>query len=424
MPKKFNPTDLQRRLIKNSGFNFLSLAVTSGASFLISVIIANALPPSSAGIYFYLIWLTTVVALTINLGLPNTLTRFIAEAKSANNEGLLSILLSRSGFLTLVWGFVAGLVLIAAAPILPIQDSARGYLYLVPLAAVSLALQTLFGSAIVGLQKIKTLASSAVSIQPILVVLLWLTAGKGEVGSLFLITAVGYLGTAIFLAADFLKPLLRWPRENWSEVKRRFLAYASVVSAITFIDAIVWQRSEVLFLGAWQGAEAVAFYSLAFGLVATTFKLVPGAFTGILMPVVTETYLKEEKWVLRRRFYRATALLLAILIPEVILGYLLAPVVIPFLYGSSYLPVVDVFRVVLLGGAAGSAASVAAALFYGTERPDFILKFGLLIAAANIALDFYLIGNFGLMGAAWANTIAQSLGAAGGIAYAAWSLRG
>lgn len=422
MLKKFETTELQRRLLKNSGFNFTNLVITSVASFLASIIIARTLVPGSAGIYFYLVWLVGTLALVINLGLPNTLTRFISEARAKDNQSLLKILLSRSTAFTIGWGLLLSFGVLVLSPILPLQESARPYLWIIPLVSVSLALQTMFGSAAIGLQKIKQLALAAIVSQPILVIALYLLAKSGNLTGLITATALSYLVTAgvLWLA---VRRDLSWPRTAWEETKRRFLGYAGVVSVITFIDAVVWQRSEVLFLGVLTGSEAVAYYSLAFGLSATAMKLIPGAFSGILMPVVTETYLNEEKWVLRRRFWRATLLLAGVVAPMVILGFILAPLVIPLLYGHNYQPVIDTFRIVLLGGGFGAIASAAAAVFYGTERPTFILKFGLLVAVANLSLDFILITNYGLLGAAWANTIAQGLGGLGGVIYAGWILR-
>src|SRR5581483_112655 len=314
------------------------------------------------------------------------------------------------------------LVVLAPAPALPIQESARPYIWVIPVASVGLALQTLFGAAILGLQKIKQLALAAAISQPLLVLTLLILAQSGNLASLVTATALSYLLVALILFLP-LRRDLHWPSVPWPETRQRFLGYAGVVSVITFIDAVVWQRSEVLFLGVLTGGEAVAYYALAYGLSATAMKLIPGAFSGILMPTVTETYLSEERWVLRRRFWRATLLVAGVVIPMIIAGYFIAPVVIPILYGGNYQPVIDAFRVVLVGGGFGAVASVASAVFYGTERPTFILKFGLVVAIINISLDFVLISQHGLLGAAWANTISQGIGGLGGILYAGWILK-
>lgn len=425
MLKKFKASELQQRLIKNSGFNFASLALTTVASFIISVIVARLLSPSSAGVYFYLVWLIGTLALLINLGLPNTLTRFVSEAIAVSDRNMLQVLLSRGSLITVGWGAVLGVGLLAFSPWLPIPEAARPYLWLVPLASISLSLQTVFGAALLGLQRLKVLAQSALIVQPLLVISLYLASREQNLALLIGLTGASYLVVALLFAWHFVreKILPVWPDVNWADTKKRFIRYGAVVSAITIIDAIVWQRSEIFFLGAWVSSEAVAFYTLGFGLSATAMKLVPGAFSGILLPTLTETHLREEKWVLRRRFYRATGILIAIVAPMVILGYSLAPLVIPLLYGTGYQPVIDVFRIVLLGSSLGAVASVSAALLYGAEKPGFILKFGLLTAVFNIFLNIYLIGNFGLIGAAWANTIAQGFGALGGIVYVGWSLR-
>lgn len=425
MISNLNFSVLQRRLIKNSGFNFVSLLATSLASFLASVIVARFLRPDSAGVYFYLMWLVGTISLITYLGVPNSVTRFIAEAWAEKNKALSQVILSRSTVFVLIWGGVVGLTLLALGPSIPIPELARPYLWLVPLASLSLALQTVYGGGLLGIQNVKSLAAASLIGQPLLVVSLLLVSQTGQIEAMIGVTAASYLVTLVIMAVYFYRAGIfwAWPTLDWSEVKKRFIKYASIVSFISLVDAIVWQRSETFFLGIWNPSADVAFYTLGFGLAGTAMKLLPGAFSGILLPTLTETHLREEKWVLRRRFYRAVGVVTLLVIPVVTLGWILSPLVIPLLYGPGYQDVITVFRIVLIGSGIGAVSSVPAALLYSAEKPRIILIFGLVAAVINIALDIYLIRSYGLVGAAWANTLAQLLGVIGGWSYVIWSLK-
>src|SRR5439155_5786907 len=60
-------------------------------------------------------------------------------------------------------------------------------------------------------------------------------------------------------------------------------AFLLPLSIVAVLDVIVWDRSEVFFLGLYASSEEIAYYSLVFGL-ATRIMIIPGIAVGALLP--------------------------------------------------------------------------------------------------------------------------------------------
>src|SRR5262249_9678209 len=64
---------------------------------------------------------------------------------------------------------------------------------------------------------------------------------------------------------------------------REMRAFLGPLSVVAVPDAIVWDRSEVFFLGVYATSAQIAYYSLAFGL-ASRAMIIPGIAVGALLP--------------------------------------------------------------------------------------------------------------------------------------------
>ena len=69
------------------------------------------------------------------------------------------------------------------------------------------------------------------------------------------------------------------PAPQRTDVRHYIVAF----SAMAVLDAVVWDRSEVFFLGLWGTAHDIAYYSLAFGL-ASRSMILPEIAVGALLP--------------------------------------------------------------------------------------------------------------------------------------------
>jgi len=222
---------------------------------------------------------------------------------------------------------------------------------------------------------------------------------------------LGVSGLALALLAQGAASMFVYvsglPRERAhlpAEFERRFSALRRDLSMLAFIDMVVWQRSEVFFLGVFRSSADIAMYTLPLALVSG-LMLVPGSFGGVLLP---RAAVAPANRALSNQVYAHGMRYLALsTFPLAVGAVLFAEPVITLVLGDAYLAAVRPFQVLAAGSAVTIVASAGSAVLVSEEAVGFMVRWGLVAAALNIGLDLALIPAWGAMGAALANTGAQ-----------------
>ena len=183
-------------------------------------------------------------------------------------------------------------------------------------------------------------------------------------------------------------------------------AYLLPLSIVAVLDAIVWDRSEVFFLGVYASSEDIAFYSLAFGL-ATRIMIIPAIAVGALLPAFSALHGhgdSEDFGRLYRSVLRYVALVGA---PLAAMVAALAPSIIVWLYGDAYLPAAPLVGVLAAVALLSALRQVAWAALRGVGDRRCALTATAVAAVVNVALAVALIPRWGTVGAVVANAAAQ-----------------
>jgi O-antigen/teichoic acid export membrane protein len=191
-------------------------------------------------------------------------------------------------------------------------------------------------------------------------------------------------------------------------LRLRLGRYNLAVAALLLLNMIVWQRSELIFLGRFRGAQEVAYYALPFSLTERLTELVPGALLGVVLPGLTHAHGAADAERFTSLFSDSLQWLVVLTLPICLFGIPLAGTVIGVLYGPRYglaVPVLQILLAAMVFGVIGQAASSA---LLGLECQAWLLKTGAMAAAASIALDLVLIPRWGALGAALANSATQA----------------
>lgn len=414
------PADIRRKALRNSIFSGARLATTLAAGVCTSAVLARSLGPSDTGFYGFLLWVTGVLTAATNLGLPDALTKYISEYIGRGD-------LPRAGQIARrVLMLQTGIALLAAAIAVPLAwhffptpYREAGVLAMVML--VPQALQQALQSTLEGVQRYDRLS------------LLGLYGGLIQV-ALVLIAAALHTGISGILAAMLVTlivncwlawrvlqaPLLQQPAPadslDHDHLARRIRNFSLVGMYAVLLDAIVWQRSEVLFLRKFSPLPETAYYTLAFGLAARLAGLA-GVFHGILIPLCSEAFGRSGVSELPAIYRGAVRYVQMLMVPLSLFGAALAQPLVRLLYGDAYLPMVPVLQLLLAGLAVISIVTPNGGILFATERQSFIIKSGTPIAILNVALDLWLIPRAGAMGAAVANSVAQMSAAVVTVAY-------
>jgi O-antigen/teichoic acid export membrane protein len=393
--------------------NSLSLFIYG---FVVSALIARLLGDGPYGDYTYLVWLYTVVTLVATLGAGQTITKYVSEWSVTQQLGQAAALVR--GYLLLQLG---ALGLLTAGLWMALQQFPWLLGKVVPadllLVALFIALPvTVNGTLTVslqGLQRFKGVAVTGLASVLTSLALIGLAALYDPTIHLFLTIVVVAQLLAVALNLWFLRDFLTLKGSLPTGLIRPLLTYALGIYLIAFIDLVVWQRSEIYFLGRFAPREQIGFYNLAFGLINASIFLVVMAFNSVLVPVFTRLW-HEDARALEVGYFRTTKLAGLFVLPAAVGLSVLAPHLVRLIYGPAFAPVAPLIWVLAISVGLSAIAGAGSALMYSQGKHWFSVKIGIPLAVINILLDVWLIPQYLAMGAAWANTTTQVLGVAAG----------
>lgn len=412
--------EIANKAVKNFFFNGGRLAITMSATVCTSAIVARKLGPANMGVYGYAMWIVGTLGILANLGLPGALTKYIAEYLGSGDPGTAARV-GRGLLVTqvIIAAGVAGLMACLTFFHVPYRE-------IIGIAALLLfaqALQQSLGSALAGIQRFDRLALISIYVALASVASVGIAAlmHAGVVGMLWA-TFLGLAVTIVLYYRDVHKFLLQLPQAPARPVSdaidpfRRIRKFSLTVSYILLVDAIVWQRSEILFLKAYSTVAQIGFYTIAYSM-ASKLNDITGTFSTTLMPLYSETYGRNGLRDVGLVFTNATKYLQILMVPICLLGVAIAKPVVQMIYGSQFLSVALPLQILLLSLPLTCIGVVISPLLYGVDKQSFIAKYGTVVAVLNIALDLILIPKYVAVGAAIANCSSQIAGVLGGAYY-------
>lgn len=386
--------------------------MTIGAALVVSVLLARTLHTDGFGVYALTMTVVTFALLLARLGISSTVRRYVAELDGRKDLGTAAIVLGRALRLGIASGLLATVALaILATPLAMFFQRAElrtdlliGAAMLLPTVIVGI-----LRALITGLQRYRTLVRLNLLTSPLWVagcaVAVW---RGGGVPAVLLVSLAVEIVNLLALGAVGLRAVgIKWrtplPRELGSRVQR----YNVALAALIVLNAVVWERSEILFLGRFHAAAQVSFYAVPFALTERVVDLLPGAILGVLLPGLSYAQGSDP-----RRFSAvlssALRYLAMLTLPICLFGIPLAPAVIRVLYGAQFDGAVVVLQILLVSVVFGVLGQASRSAWLGLERQGFLLKTGAVATVASIALDLALIPRWGAVGAAVANTIVQA----------------
>ncbi len=411
-------------LAKNSLLNFLSQIVSAGTALATSILVARSLGPEGAGIYSYLFWLLSLIATVSTLGLPNALTKYIAQYRENGQPQLARLVAGRILRLGIAIAVAASLIVAVAAltGLLPLNVS-KLYLLLVAAVIPLNVIVALLLGIYTGLQRFKTVLALNLVICPLsLGLIIASLRTSGSIAGLLWVNLAANVFAAI-ASGWLLRHEVALRGRLPVEVGREIRGYIVMLSGILFLDLVVWQKSEVFFLGWFSTPDQIAYYSIAYSLVSRVMILLPGAISGVLLPRIAALHEGGAVYDIGRTYLRSTRYLAILTLPVVAAGVALAGPSVALFYGPAYGGMVAVLRLLLVSGGLAAIVGAGSAVLYGMSHQRIILRLGLIIAVINVALDIAVIPRFGAIGAAIASSCAQLIGVIAGTYYLVRRLR-
>lgn len=394
-------------------FGGLSLTISRVIIFalglLASIWITRYLGPDLYGQYAQMLWLGGTAGMLIIFGFANGLTRFVSEMQANSDSGVAGGLSAVILCMVLGMGVVVALFLGAGATrvasLIGLED--KTYVWAAVPSLILAPVLTLF-SAFLGGRHQFTLAAIIAGVAVIVntVAQLGLLFLGANVQALVIVNSLGG-AFALILFLHRLRQLnkatpLIWPdRILW----KRFFRYSVVMGLVFVTDAVVWQRSEMFFLGHFNLVTQAGFYSLAYSLAGTAIMIIPGSVGVLTMPLASTSRALGGKQGLEYIFQISLRFTALLALPIAVLAGLVGPFLITKIYGLDYAASGQPLVILVWGSLAGVIAWNGASVLQAGETPKILLLIGLIGGLINITLDLLLIRNYEATGAAIANTV-------------------
>jgi O-antigen/teichoic acid export membrane protein len=383
-----------------------SLGASTGIQLLTiatGIVLARSLGPAGRGELAALVLWPAVIATVGALGIPDALT-----FQTARRTAPLGTIVGTTLAVTAVQSAVLVAVGVALVPLVSSSGLAYVALSFIPLSLMTLCLLNVLN----GLGRARAYQALRVAVLVnIAVGLAVLTVASRVIVERALYV---HLGAHLLVGVAALALLLREPGIRLG-IDRQFARSTfafGVRSHLHGVATLLNERLDQLMISVLLAPASLGLYVIAVTLTSAT-SLVGSSVALVALPEVARLHAPVEQLAAVRRHLRITAALAVVVTVPLVA---LAPRLIQLFFGSSFSPVGNVCRVLLVAGMLLSVSRALAALLTAVNRPldaGFAEGGGLVVTAVALAV---LLPPFGLMGAAIASLVAYG-------ATLAWMLR-
>lgn len=315
-------------LHRNSSLLILAQLINAGGLFLFWIINARLFSASNVGLATAFVSFGVLAATFTNLGLPNTIIRFLP--KSQRRGGLFTAAIILVTISSVLGGLLALSMVGHLVPKLGFVSSSIGFEVLLVALVVSTAVTALLDGTLVSFRKGELVLTKAIitSLPRLLLPFLVVAAGVRGMTSVYVLTlviGVGYNLVTIFnklLAKENLRPTLAAVTEHKAYAASNYFGGMFGVLPITVVPIIV--------LSVLGSAEAAYFYMPL--MIAALISLICNSISQALISECSQTDDVQEH---RAFFKKALRHQYRILIPLVGLLMLVGWPVLS-IYGSTY----------------------------------------------------------------------------------------
>jgi O-antigen/teichoic acid export membrane protein len=382
---------------RNVLYTFSTEVFAVAGNFLIGVILARVLTPSERGILVLVMTLPWIVNSFASLGLPQANIYLLGRKRRDAKTVLGNSLLVSAG---------ASLVLVAALQVmkeLVLRTVLKGlpseYWWQLMLLIPASLVDTMVLSVLRARQRFD-LFNLRRLVMPILLLgglgIGFVTGGRlGTAVAVYTATTALMAVLSLALAGREVPLTLAFDRRLTSESLRFGLKsyMQNLVGRLNY-------RLDVYVLAFFLSPEQVAFYGVATSVVEVAFYL-PNSVGMVLFPRLSSAP-TDEAHQITARVCRNTLALTGIIIVGLLVG---SGFLVPLLYGAAYKAAIPPLLVLLPGVLSMAIYKVLTRNFTSRDRQQVSIVASVLALVFNVGLDWILIPQWGIVGAATASTM-------------------
>jgi len=406
-------------LARNTVLNIIGQVVPLLVGFATTPYVIRHLGPDRFGI-LSLAWMVVGYFALFDLGIGPATTKFVAELLGKGDVEKLPAVVWTALATQSTMGLVAGVLLAASSPALvnhvfkmpPALRSDARWVFLI--LAVSFPINFASGSlrgVLAAFQRFDLANAIGVPATALwyLIPAAALAFGLDLPGIVLLlvISRVMALG-AHFLFCQRLCPALARDRAFNRSLVGPLLGFGGWVTLSAAINPILGYLERFL-IGALIAVAAVGFYTPPY-MISSRLAIIPGSLTAALFPAFSASAGRGDGAWIKNALLRSLKCLILIVGPAVLLLIFFARPFLTLWLGPKFAAEGTLVLQILAAGAlVNSLAYVPLSLLQGVGRPDLAAKVYLLEVPLYVVAAWFLVGRFGLPGAALAFALRVSL---------------
>lgn len=398
-PAASRATDVTRTLV--NGLALLgSNVVTSGAQYVIVVIVARAFGPETFGDYVFAFTFASFFATLCNFGLDRILIRDIVRQPAAASQHLLAAAGVRLALGALSAALTAVVAWAAGYP-----PSLRLVIALLLLAQIlglfsELCRSVLFAFGAMPRDAVLRAAGRCIGVAAVAA---GLVMGWGLPGVAAGLAVGGAAELLLYATAMTRRLVLRYTPVDW-DVARGLVRSAWPI-ALNTVLVVLYLRINVVMLTSWTGAEAAGEFGAAFTFVQV-LQVVSGTLAGVLLPTLTARKLQGHDQVLAA-VRSATYYVLLFVLPATVGMSLLASELMTFVYGPQYAGAASVLAVLAWANPFMFLGSLYGTLLIVLDAERILIPVSAAALVVSGAANYLFVPAFGAAGAAWASVLTE-----------------
>lgn len=393
MEKDIENRDLSKVAIKGSAYNLFSLLITKFGGIILTIILARILLPELFGIYSLALSIITIIITFTDLGIDNTLLRYLSDSVGKRNKKL------SSNYFKYIFKIKCYLILFSVILLLIISKYLSYSIYKNPLLfypllfsclfIISESLRSFFGTVFIVKKDFKSCVYFDAFLQSLKIIfsvfaILVLSDSLKISGIFIAFFASNFLILFLMLFSILKKDKSTFLGKTGKFNKYRINSYWKCM-VLSTVSLAFFASTDTLMLGKFVSPEYIGYYRAATSLViaiSSVFSL-----SWAFFPIFTQ--IKRERF--QRGFNKVLRYILILLIPATVGMMFVGKYLIKIMYGNDYIfaayPIYFLSLLILTAPPIG----LYSIIFQAKEKPGIVNKSVLFSLIGNILLNILVI---------------------------------
>ena len=399
---------------KNAVLLFGGNAISAAISFVITVYIARSLSLSDFGSYITVISFVALFGIFTDFGINTVIIREGAKKPEDTHKLIFS-----SMGLKFLMSVATMLVVIGFAFVTPYSLEVKVLIVLMSVTLVMGGIGSMFSAVFNIYQDMKYISAIQIAerITFITFAFVFLLAGFGVPG----VILACVIAAAASLMLNFVNSRrIHYFKLNFRPVINPVILVPAVWFGIAGMLGFIWQRIDTIMISLLSNMTQVGLYTPAVNYVGIGDMAVV-ALTGAFFPIISRAVLARRISVKELSKYLGYFAVAGLAI--VVATYAFGAQIMIFAFGPKFTESIVFINILIIGFAVNLTTIPTSLLLDATNNQKVHVLNATYLTGANVGLNWFLIPTLGALGAAYATTISQSLGAVLGIPIALYVLK-